>query len=261
MYADAAGARICYDASGEGEPVVMIAGFGACRGYWSRAPSALPGYRIVSMDNRGVGDTEYSGRFSMEDMADDVVAVMDSEGIGKAHVVGWSMGSLIARSLAIRYPDRLADLTLIGTYLERPARSEYVLDGMVRMVADGEASMKAFYSVVNAFCFSERVFRRFAEKGHPVPLPKEDQDVGGLMDQLVAIAEYDERRTDTDIRVPTLVIHGSEDIMVPPSEGRRIADMIEGSRFLLLDGEGHGISPDVYARQLIGFMREHPIGG
>ena len=121
--------------------------------------------------------------------------------------------------------------------------------------------MKAFYSVVNAFCFSERVFRRFAEKGHPVPLPKEDQDVGGLMDQLVAIAEYDERRTDTDIRVPTLVIHGSEDIMVPPSEGKRIADMIEGSRFLLLDGEGHGISPDIYSRQLMGFMKEHPVKG
>ncbi len=260
MYADATGARIRYDSSGEGEPVVMIAGFGACGGYWSRAPSALPGYRIVSMDNRGVGGTEYSGGFSMEDMADDVVAVMDSEGIEKAHVVGWSMGSLIARNLASRHPDRLADLTLIGTYLERPARSEYVLDGMVRMVADGEASMKAFYSVVNAFCFSERVFRRFAEKGHPVPLPKEGQDVEGLMDQLTAIAEYDARKADTDIRVPALVIHGSEDIMVPPSEGRRMADLI-GGRFLLLDGEGHGISPDVYSRQLMGFMKEHPVGG
>ncbi len=241
--------------------MVMIAGFAACGGYWSRAPSALPGYRIVTMDNRGVGGTEYSGGFSVEDMADDVVAIMDAEGIWKAHAVGWSMGSLIARSLAARHSERLADLTLIGTYLQRPARSQYVLDGMLGMVAEGEVSMRAFDSVVNAFCFSERTFRRFADSGRPVPLPKGERDIRGLKDQLAAVAGYDARMADTDIRVPTLVIHGSEDIMVPPSEGRRVADLIEGSRFLLLEGEGHGVSPEVYARQLTDFMREHPVGG
>lgn len=117
MFAESDGARISYDTAGDGEPVILLAGFGAAGSYWRRMPPLLNGCLCVTLDNRGVGDTVYDGPFSMADMADDAVAVMDDLGIGKAHVVGWSMGSHIARKLACRHPDRVADLTLVGTYL------------------------------------------------------------------------------------------------------------------------------------------------
>ena len=258
MFAEARDARICYDSVGEGDPVVMIGGFGASRGYWSKAPACLPGYRVISLDNRGVGDTEYEGPFSMSDMADDVVAVLDSSGIGKAHIVGWSMGSHIARNLASRHPDRVEDLTLVGTYLDRPARSQYVLGKSMEMVINGEMPLKALYVMINAFCFNEETFRRFEKEGRDAPLPKAFNNPKGLMHQLEAIDANDRERIQR-IHAPTLVIHGEEDIMVPFSEGRKVADMIPGSRFLLLGGQGHGIPVKSYSGELLEFFSKHPV--
>lgn len=258
MFAEARDARICFDSVGDGEPIVMIGGFGAGRGYWSKAPACLPGYRIICLDNRGVGDTEYEGEFSVSDMADDVVAVLDTSGIGKAHIVGWSMGSHIARNLASRHPDRVEDLTLVGTYLDRPARSQYVLGRSMDMVICGEMSPKALYMMINAFCFTEGTFRRFEEEGRDAPLPRTFDDPEGLMHQLEAIDANDRERIQK-IDTPTLIIHGEEDIMVPFSEGRKVADLIPGSRFLLLSGQGHGIPVKSYSRELLEFLSEHPI--
>ena len=165
MFVESDGARIHYDTSGDGEPVILLAGFGAAGSYWRRMPPLLDGFLCVTMDNRGVGDTVYDGPFSMADMADDAVAVMDGLGIGKAHVVGWSMGSHIARKLACRHPDRVADLTLVGTYLQRPARSDYVLRGMLGMVIDGKAPMECLFRSVNAFCLTESDAGSDAAKG------------------------------------------------------------------------------------------------
>lgn len=261
MFAEADGARICFDSAGTGEPVVMIGGFAAGRGYWSKAPECLPGYRIITLDNRGVGDTEYSGQFSMSDMADDVIAVLDALGLEKAHIVGWSMGSHIARNLASRHPGRLIDLTLIGTYLDRPARSQYVLDRMLGLVLDREIPLKVLYMAINAFCFTEESFKRFEAAGRDPPLPKDPDDPVKLMHQLMAIDVSDRERHEPDIHVPTLVIHGDEDIMVPCYEGRKVSDLIPDSRFLLLKGQGHGIPVKAYAESLLEFMSEHPIAG
>lgn len=261
MFVESDGARIHYDTSGDGEPVILLAGFGAAGSYWRRMPPLLDGFLCVTMDNRGVGDTVYDGPFSMADMADDAVAVMDGLGIGKAHVVGWSMGSHIARKLACRHPDRVADLTLVGTYLQRPARSDYVLRGMLSMVIDGKAPMECLFRSVNAFCLTESTFRRFEAEGRDAPLPREPLDPHGLLLQLDAIGDNDSGEPDLGISAPTLLIHGDEDIMVPCEQGVRVAERIPDSRMIILEGQGHGIPFDAYADDLLGFFSEHPIAG
>ena len=259
MFAVSDGARVCYDVSGEGETVILLSGFGAGRGYWRRMVPLLEGYRVVTLDNRGVGDTEYSGEFSIADQADDVVAVLDELCTERAHVVGWSMGSHIARKLAGRHPDRVGGLVLVGTYLERPARSDYVLRGMTDMVLEGRAPIECLYRSINAFCMTEATFRRFEEEGREAPLPREDMEPRGLMLQMDAIGDNDSQEPDLGISSPTLLIHGDEDIMVPWQQGRLVADRIPGSGWLLLKGQGHSIPFDAYADAVRGFLSEHPL--
>ena len=259
MFAESERARISYETAGSGEPVVLIAGFGAAGSYWRRMIPLLDGYRVVTLDNRGVGCTEYDGPFSIADMADDVIAVMDDIGIPRAHVVGWSMGSHIARKLAGRHPGRLTDLTLIGTYLERPARSDYMLRGMTGMVLEGKAPIECLYRSINAFCMTESTFRRFEREGREVPLPRDAVDPRGLILQMDAIGDNDSGKPDLGISVPTMLIHGDEDIMVPCEQGMLVAERIPGSRMVLLKGQGHGIPFDAYSDELRRFFSEHPI--
>ena len=259
MFADSGNASIFYETAVDGEPVVMLAGFGATHHYWSKAPACLPGYRIITMDNRGVGRTVYDGEFDTSDQADDVIAVMDAAGVGKAHIVGWSMGSVIARNLACRYPERVEDLVLVGTFVDIPLRSEYILNKITSMTVLGEIPLKCFYVMINSFCFSEETFRRFSDEGHEPPIPREFQDPAGLMYQLKAIDVKDRCTDDRDIRAPTLIVHGAEDIMVPPSEGRKMTRLIEGSELVLLEGQAHSIPLKAYSDRLLGFFRKHPV--
>ena len=182
MFAELNGARICYDVQGEGDPILLIEGFGANRKVWKGLVPLLEGHTVVTLDNRGVGDTEYSGGFTIDDLADDAVALMSMLGFDRFHVVGWSMGSLIAQSMLLRHRDVLKDAVLISTYIDRPARSSYVLGEFTRMVNDGTATMESFFVMVNAFVFSEMVFRDLEDKGITMPIPKRLERPEGLRD-------------------------------------------------------------------------------
>lgn len=254
MFMEAEGARIHYEVRGEGEPVLLIGGFGANSGFWDEAVRHLDGYTVVTWDNRGVGSTECGPGFSIDDMADDAVALMDHLGIGRAHVLGWSMGSQIGQSLGARHGDRLKSLTLVSSYLRRPSRADYVLGTFTRMALEGRAPVECLAVAVNAFCFPESMFRRFEDQGRPFPTPDDLESPEGLLWQLEAVGGRDTTDLAPRIAVPTLVVHGSEDIMVEPCEGRMVAGAIPGSRFLEVLGAGHNILFDLYAGEFRSFV-------
>ncbi len=254
MLAEVNGISLHYDVSGSGETIVLIGGFGANRRFWNRMVPLLDGYRVVTLDNRGVGETEYDGDFSIDDMADDVIALMDHLSVDMFHVLGWSMGSHIAQSLGIRHGDRLMSLTLVSTYLRRPSRSEYILGTLTRMAAEGLAPVECLAIAVNAFCFPESTFRELEDKGETVSIPKRLERPEGLMDQLKAIRAYDTTGIVSGIRVPTLLIHGTEDIMVEISVGHSVADRIPGCEVLDIEGAGHNIPPEEYSEQFLEFI-------
>lgn len=257
MFAEVNGITMRYEDHGEGEPILLVGGFGAGAEFWDHAASLLDGFRVITYDNRGVGETVYSGDFSIDDMADDAVALMDFLGIDRAHVVGWSMGSHIGQSLGIRHGDRLKSLTLVSTYARSPARSEYILGGVNDMVLRGEVPIECLAMVVNSFCFPEETFREFRDRGRTFPIPKKAQRPEGLRDQLRAVGDYDTSDTVGSITVPTMVVHGGKDIMVEPSEGMAVADSIRGSRFLLLESAGHNIQFELYVGALKEFVSSH----
>lgn len=257
MFADVNGIRMHYGVTGSGDPVVLIGGFGANAEFWDGVASLLDGYTVVTFDNRGVGETEYGGRFSIDDLADDVVALMDHLGIAKAHVLGWSMGSQVGQSLGRRHPDRLRSLVLVSTYAKRPSRMEYMLSSFTRMAVEGTAPVECLAIAVNAFCFTEDVFRELDDEGKEFPIPEKIEDPRGLMDQLVAIDGYDTFRLASGISVPTMVVHGEKDIMVEPEEGEKVAALIEGSRLLLIPSAGHSIQFELYADAVRAFFDSH----
>lgn len=258
MFAELNGARICYDVQGEGDPILLIEGFGANRKFWRDLVPLLEGHTVVTFDNRGVGDTEYSGEFSIDDMADDAVALMSALGYDRFHVIGWSMGSLIAQSMLLRHREVLKDAVLMSTYIDRPARSSYVLGEFTRMVNDGTATIESFCVMVNAFVFSERVFKGFEDRGMTIPIPRRPERPEGLRDQLKAVYEFYPGKTLSQITTPVLVIQGTEDIMTPFHLGEIVRDTIPGAELHAVEGAGHTIGPDEYYRIALDFFSRHP---
>ena len=251
MFAEVNGVRLHYDEAGEGEPVVLLAGFGSNRRFWKGMQPLLTGCRCIMPDNRGVGETEYEGRVSIDDMADDVYLLARSLGLDRVHVVGWSMGSHIAQAFAYRHPEAVVSLTVVSTYLRRPARSAYFLGRLVQMAVDGRATLDALYTAVNAFCYTEETFRQAEESGTEVPVPRKPMDPNRLMDQLLAVDGFDPVRILPSISVPTLVVQGTEDIMTDFSEGEAVANGIPGARLFAVEGAGHIIPPQDYAGELL----------
>ena len=230
----AARARIHYEVDGEGEPLVLIAGTAFDLSFWDDLLPELRGFRVLRLDNRGAGLSDAPDEaFSIEQMADDVAAVMDAAGMPRAHVHGNSMGGLIAQELAIRYPERVLSLVLGATYAGGPPLSRAVR--ALPLLLSGKSS--------------EDLIRGTAPFLSATPIPATDnrfpghtlapRDKRGLRRQLSAQLRYSSLRRLHTIRQPTLVLHGEKDRLISPLNARRMTRRIPGARLRLIAGAGH----------------------
>ena len=254
-------ANIHYHAHGHGEAIVLIAGLCGDLYNWKKmVPLLEKRYQVVVMDNRGSGLTEVpDGPFTMEDMADDVAGLMEALGHHRYHVLGWSMGGNVAQAVAIRHPDHVASLILMSTYTRRPERSSYAIDAMLRTVKEG-ASLDTFLQMMNTWCLTQSHYANRQLSRSPQPhRPEDDQTVEGYCRQKAALDGFDSAKQLHMIACPTLVVHGIEDIMVPPHMGEDLAQGILSSEFVLVEGAGHIISPDKCAPVMLSFLERHPI--
>lgn len=247
--------ELSYSAEGNGEPIVLLTGFGADKEFWSSLMPALsPEFTVVSVDNRGSGDTVYEGKFTIDDMADDVIALLDALSFGKAHILGWSMGSQIAQSVAARYPDRVHSLILVSSYFRRPERSAFMLDGMMEAVEKG-MPLKYLGVPLIAMGFPESYF---ASKKRDIPETL-SSGIEGMRNQMDAVNAYTTKGKVESVDMPVLSIHGVKDYMVPIEMGDELADSIKNCKKLRLEDEGHNILPSRYASELKEFLKNHPI--
>ena len=254
--ADINGQRINYEVSGNGTPVILITGYGGDISYWNGlVPMISDNYKVITIDNRGAGKTVYNGKFTIGNLTEDIIALMDHLSVPRAHIVGWSMGGCMAQELSLLYPKRVISLTLISAFMRRPSRSSYIMNAMIKAVREG-ADIETLSMVMQGMCFPESVFRKREEKK-----TKENKrfvtTIGGLTDQMAAIDAYDSRDRISGISVPTLCIHGSEDIMVPPETGNEIASLIKGCIYFQIPGAGHIISPSAYVKRMTEHFREN----
>jgi len=260
MFAELQDVKMYYEEEGTGEPVILIAGIGANPRFWKGMVPQLKGYRVITLDNRGVGQTEYKGDIQIDILADDVIHLMDYLHIYKAHIVGWSMGSLVAQSLGLRYADRVQTLTLVSSYQFRPHRSAYFMYMMAKSAVDGQCTVDQVNILFNSFCFPESTFEAFAKKGTIMPIPRHPEKPEELLKQMMSMDKFDTTDKTQNIKAPTLVVHGGMDIMVEPLKGRAIAKSIPDCRYIEIPGEGHTISPDLYVDALKKHLSDNKMG-
>lgn len=276
------GIRLDYDSFGRetDETILLIAGLGTQRIRW--APTfcealVARGFRVICFDNRDTGGSTHlvehpapdfsalaatlmAGRrpqvpYTLHDMAADAVELLDALGIDRAHVVGRSMGGMIAQIMASEHAERVLSLTSIMSSTGNPmlpAASPEIMALMMRPApnpANDEAGFIAHSlafvrrSAGTGFPFDEQAYRTLVQeeirRGHAP---------GGFARHVAAMAVAGDRRAQlATIKAPALVIHGAEDPLILPACGEDTALSIPGAEFMLIDGMGHELPPAAYA--------------
>lgn len=240
---------LSYSVEGDGdEAVLLIMGLGGRAADWgSTFPSALARrYRVIRFDNRGVGRSpKATGGYSLSDLAKDATAVLDAEGVQRAHVVGYSMGGMIAQLIALEHPDRVERLVLVSTHFGGPqcvaptpaAMRLFDPDQMVAQGRDAESILRISMGVLTGEGFLDRSPQALAFMvGNVRAAPTHP---AAFMAQMQAIIGSDRSSLVRNIAKPTLVVHGTQDELVPVGNGHLLHERIPRSRLELFDGVGH----------------------
>ncbi len=287
-FASANGLALCYDVFGDpaAPPLLLIMGLGAQMILWDDefcAAMAERGYRVIRFDNRDVGRSTYmtepmridlpalllqrmqgkpiAAPYLVADMAADAVGLLDFLGIESAHIVGASMGGMIAQEMAIRFPVRVRSLVSIMSSTGAPNLPPPSPEGAAVLMGPTPTSREEF---IAGFCRNWKVLRAgtFAEDEARDParaarMWDRGTNPPGFARQMVAILASGDRTAPlAGVTAPTLVIHGTPDPLVPIEAGRATAAAIPGAKLLELESMGHAL-PVALWPEVIGAIAEH----
>jgi len=218
-YRDTCG--LYYELSGDpaGPPLVLVRGLARSSRYWRPVLPHLAGFRILLVDNRGVGKSDATPPpYSSRQLADDIVAVMDAAGIARAHVFGISLGGMIAQHLAIAHGDRV-DRLVIG--------------------CSTPGGRHAHHPALAARWAQLRQLRELQRAPDDDPARAR-----GVLGQLVAALRHDAFDRLGEILHPTLIVTGVDDAIIPPANSRLLAERIPNAQLVVLPGARHDFTTD-----------------
>jgi 3-oxoadipate enol-lactonase len=256
------GVRLHYSLTGRrsGPPVLLIQGLGADKHAWDLQRLALAWtHHTIAMDNRGAGRSDKPhGPYSLAQMADDAVAVLDAAGIDTAHVVGASMGGAISQILAITHPERVRSLTLTCTSCRNhPWRQELLAGWATTARSSGLGPMTGEAA---RWVIGPRSFRRLMPAvGWLGPLAF-GRPRHAFAAQVEAILAADGSLVERlgEIDVPTLVVVGNQDVLTPRGDSEELAELIPTAELVVISGAAHGLMIEhatTYNRVLLDFLR------
>jgi pimeloyl-ACP methyl ester carboxylesterase len=275
-YADSGAARIHYEIHGQGEPLLLVMGFGLSSDAWAPLLPGLSGYRAIVYDNRGTGSTEAPlDDLSIEAFAEDAAAVLHAAGFARAHVHAQSMGGMIAQQLTLDHPELVHTLALGATspapirfFPEDPQAVMDLFAGVSLFATDPERAMDIVLPAVFSPEFlrdnpSVRELYLTLPGGGAPPASAVEATLRAMGDMTTGRA-FDVADRLGEIHVPTLVQHGSADRVIPVAAGRFIAEHIEGAEYQELPGAGHIYmleQPLESLGRLLAFFAAHPMPG
>jgi pimeloyl-ACP methyl ester carboxylesterase len=232
-----------YERSGEGPPLLAVMGMSGTSLHWGEPflERLRESFEVIVYDHRGVGaSSRLDGPLTIAQMAADAAGLLAALELDSAHVLGISMGGMISQELVLAHPERVRTLTLGCTYCGGPGSSygsaarERLYEAMVS--GDRERALRAAYEInLSPAAAADPVlwerFRSIAER-RAVAVPV-------IMAQVAACVQHDTSARLPSVTTPTLVIHGDADEMIPVTNGRLIASLIDGSRLEIFGGAGH----------------------
>jgi 3-oxoadipate enol-lactonase len=236
-------ADLAWSATGEGPPLLLIAGLGLDgNSWWRSVPGFAERFRVITFDYRGVGRSGHAPLFcTTDDLANDAVAVLDEAGVERALVYGFSLGGMVAQRLALRHADRLSALVLGATQaggthtVQPPAETLWYL-WQARFLSPAAAATAAIPHVYGQRCRRETPQRIDADLEQRRQGRLDSQAYRG---QVAAAMMHDAHRSLHAIDAPTMVVHGEDDRLIPKANGELIAREIPKARLHLIPGAGH----------------------
>jgi pimeloyl-ACP methyl ester carboxylesterase len=286
--ARANGIDLCYEIFGDAnaEPVLLIMGLGAQMIHWDDdfcRQLAARGFRVIRFDNRDIGKSSHlsggkrltavellklrflripvQAPYKLRDMAEDVIGLIDALGIKSAHLVGASMGGMIAQEIAISFPQRVRSLTSIMSATGNPRMPQPTREAAALLMAPPPTTKEEYFVRfaqtwkilrVGSFPQDEALDRSRAERTFARGL-----NPAGVGRQFRAILASGSRKERLHaVRAPTLVIHGTVDPLVPPANGKDTAASIPGAKLLMIDGMGHALPIPMWP-QIIDAIDKH----
>jgi len=253
--------QIAYKTFGRGEPLLLIMGFSGTMDMWPpRLLAGLaPHYQVIVYDSRGIGESSASDKkFSIELFADDASGLLDALGIGKAHVLGWSMGTNVAQELVLRHPEKVNKLILYAA--DCGGKETVQPEEPLKMVTDTSGSLEEREARVIKVLFPEEWLKAHPEIRAYFPFPKERSAVENVNRQAQAMLEWQGSYSRLgQIKQPTLLITGTEDLIPPPINAFIIGERIPGAWVVQIKGGGHGAMyqhPDEFLKIVLTFLED-----
>ncbi len=259
------GAEISWESDGaqDAPPVLLIMGLAYPAAMWFRlVPALAERYRVIRVDNRGAGLTGdvVGAPYTVPTMAADCLAVLDAAGIDSAHVVGASMGGLIAQEIALTAPERVTSLCLACTH---PGISHAVINPeALALVTSGRATMtpQEAAEVSIPFNYAPSTPRERIEEDWAVRFPLACS-LAGYTAQVQGTLPWTRYDDLPSITAPTLVLHGELDGLVPPDNARTLADRIPGAELALVPDANHVLwtdQPEQVTKALLDWLDRNP---
>ena len=241
------GARIAWSSDGdESAPaVLLVMGLAYPAAMWFRlVPGLAERYRVLRLDNRGAGLTGDvpGGPYTVETMAGDCLAVLEEAGVQRAQVVGISMGGLIAQELALTAPERVSSLCLVATH-PGTAHAVWDAEALAMLGNRGEMTVQEAAEMSLPFNYAAGTPRERIEEDWAVRFPLAASPAGYL-NQLAGASAWSGLERLPSLQVPTLVVHGEVDRLVPPDNGRMLAEAIPGAELALVPDANHILMTD-----------------
>jgi len=228
--------------------VVMIQGLGLSSSFWFQIPDQLAAdpkqsRRVIALDNRGTGQSgRPRGAYTMARLADDVVAVLDDAKADKVTVVGISLGGMISQHVALRHPTRVRGLVLLATMAGLPHARVAAPRTIAKLLSIGlgrDRTGKMMAEILLPKSELHRAKELFA--AWPEAMKKSPPSIATFLGQFAAVLRHSTGFSLRKISVPTVIITGDQDALIPPKNSQILAERIPGARLEVLRGVGHAI--------------------
>jgi pimeloyl-ACP methyl ester carboxylesterase len=265
-YAHLNGIGLYYEEEGSGPPLLLLEGLGYALWMWFRQrPVLRQHFRLVLPDTRGVGLSEAPpGPYTIDLFASDAVALLDHLGIPRAHVLGVSMGGMIAMALALQYPERVERLVLVNTTAGGPEAVPMPPETLQALLAARALPPRDGLRAAMALAFATEYMAAHPEEVEQIldwRLAR-PQSPEAWAWQFRAGQAFDISPHLREIRHPALVVAGSADRVLPVANAVLLADRLPRARLRVFEGGGHLVfieQAEAFNRLVVDFLREAPV--